>query len=108
MVRSRGALSGERWSILWCLQGEIKETHPLEKMTVRLFKLSAGNGGLEVDKDISQPEELFQRGCFGVFPGRSEYGGSTVSASYRISVRDAGRRVDMYHNESCPIKQLWG
>ena len=50
MVRARGA-SMESTSILELCKGEMKGTHPLEKMTVRLFKLSA-EWGLEVDKDV--------------------------------------------------------
>ena len=91
VVRSRGASVESAEYFCGVYQGEIKGNASLGEDDGAFIQAQRWEWGLEVDKDISQPEELFQRGCFGVyFPGRSEYGGSTVSASYRISVRTPG------------------
>lgn len=91
VVRARGASLESAEYFCGVYQGEMKGNASLGEDDGAFIQAQRWEWGLEVDKDISQPEELFQRGCFGVyFPGRSEYGGSTVSASYRISVRTPG------------------
>ncbi|MEZ7666002.1 hypothetical protein O3667_07305 [Rothia mucilaginosa] len=91
VVRARGASTESTEYFCGVYQGEMKGNASLGEDDGAFIQAQRWEWGLEVDKDISQPEELFQRGCFGVyFPGRSEYGGSTASASYRISVRTPG------------------
>ena len=91
VIRSRGASLESAEYFCGVSQGEKKENASLGADGDAFVRVQRWDWGFEVSEDISQPEELLQRGYFGMyFPGRSEYGGSTVSASYRISVRTPG------------------